>query len=553
MRTSIRQGITCMGTRRPPTAREGRARRWFGNAVLAYRSWRDPARWASAPTRSSLPSVVAANGRSRRRLLAVSIALSIALLAGGCTASAGTAASGPTSTVNPQPNTVGSEAIIWIAVSPIYTRTGTVVAASASLGGCQPPNACLHLWVSHDGGFSWSKAGGHGWTGTRPVIASDSSMHEVIFGDARSGILRSDDYGNNFRVVGSGGGNPTPQPSYSRDQAVAVAGPADYVLRGAQIEKVVGSNGVMADSSFAFGSDASGTSANAPALLAGSDPTTGDPAVETCDATLACSGATIFKDALATGAPALYLSSTFATDGTVFAQTGSGIYKSTTGGHSFTRLPVPLSQAGATSSTSMLALAPNYRETGPTRAAYVAIQNVMGSGANATSSGGVYHTTDGGETWSDVGSPSPLDGGALAVAVAPDGRLFAGYLNSQGQGAFLCSADGDRWVSSCPSTSSVAGGVPGTTGPSCATGACSATGATPPHSGASPSLQATPTAGQVAPSGAGDTSVAFMPQTALESKPERRWLEPTVAAALLVATITSLSVFLRRRRRRGAA
>jgi hypothetical protein len=112
--------------------------------------------------------------------------------------------------------------------------------------------------------------------------------------------------------------------------------------------------------------------------------------------------------------------------------------------------PVPTSGAAVTT-TPMAALAPGYAEAGPIRTLYVAVLQLF---SGRPPSGGIYSSHDGGSTWGRVGSPSPLDRGAVAVAAAPDGRLFAGYLGSGGVG-LLCSMDGAAWEARCPETGHV--------------------------------------------------------------------------------------------------
>src|SRR5207302_4613949 len=87
------------------------------------------------------------------------------------------------------------------------------------------------------------------------------------------------------------------------------------------------------------------------------------------------------------------------------------------------------------------------------RTAYTAVVQAIIDPADPKKSyaaGGVYRTTDGGTTWSALYSPGPFDSGASAVAVAPDGRLFASFLSSYGSG-LLCSVDGGaHWSATCP-------------------------------------------------------------------------------------------------------
>ena len=124
-----------------------------------------------------------------------------------------------------------------------------------------------------------------------------------------------------------------------------------------------------------------------------------------------------------------------------------------------------------------MALSPGYSESDPNHQLYTALLQVFnptaGSPSPPHSSGGVYRSSDGGSTWAAVGAPGPFDQGASAVAVAPDGRLFAGYLAGQYSG-LLCSVDGQSWQASCPAVGGNAHAGPGVvSGQSCQAPGCS--------------------------------------------------------------------------------
>lgn len=481
---------------------------------------------------------------TRPRLLWIAAACSV-LFVGGSVVAADAATPAPSSTpAPPPPSAVGNEAVIWIAVSPAYEQTGTVVAASASLNGCPSKTNCSHIWVTRDGGYTWKQAAAQGWSGIHPVVAVDGSGRETIYGAANNGILRSDDYGDTFKAVGPNGGTPTPAPSYGHDGAIAVAGSSDYVMRGAQVQKVTGSAGAMGDSFFAYSPSYPQSGSNPPALLGGSDPKTGLPAVQTCTAALSCSGLAVLNGAgPMAGPPNLYLSDGFAHDGVVYAQTASGIFKSTTGGKTFTPVSIGATGAAATS-TAMLALGPHYAQGGT---AYAAIMQVFGSGKDMKRSGGVYRTADGGSTWKIVGSSSPLDDGALGVAVAPDGRVFASYLTDKGQGGLLCSTDGLSWRAFCPATRTTSARQ--ATGQSPA--ACSGAQGCGSGGGGNGAAQSTAAAGGAAgDDGSAGTGMAPSPAAATQSSrsggghPWPLWL----GVAAVLAILAALSASLRRRR-----
>ncbi|MHB8717267.1 MAG: WD40/YVTN/BNR-like repeat-containing protein [Candidatus Dormibacteria bacterium] len=444
---------------------------------------------------------------------------------------------GPVDALAAPPSAIGQVFVTWIAVSPAYSSTGTVVALG-STPGCS--SNCEHLWVTHDGGASWTAARSTS-LGPRIVIGVQAGR-EVLFTQT-SGLMRSDDYGNTWRRVGDPG-NPSISPTFASDGAVAVAGSSDYLLKGTTAQPVNGSGGADADQSFAFSPSFPSAGPHPAALLVAED-SHQLPVIQTCSAALQCSGGATLPGAgtAFTSFPVtLYPSSGFATDGTVFAQSGRGLYKSTDGGHTFVPLTVVADGASA-QATPMMALAPGYAESGPIRTLYAAIFevfNAQGSTQQAPrSGGGVFRSSDGGATWSKVSAGSPLDGGASAVAETPDGRLFAGYLPGTTRTVgLLCSTDGSTWAATCPAfrPSGTGPGGSGSTGGQ--TGA--ATRTTPPsspNSGASSS--ALGAAGATA-TGAGGASGAT------PGGPSAAVVAPI--AVLVAAVISGLVVVAARRR-----
>lgn len=426
----------------------------------------------------------------------------ILLLAAGFAAPA--AASAPST----PPSAIGNEFVSWIAVSPDYLRTGLVVAVS-TVTSCPKGTSCTHLWVTHDGGSSWRRAAAAGFGG-RPVIVVDGHGHEVMLSQA-SGLRRSDDYGDTWKVAGPDG-LPAPSPAFGRDATVATAGAADYLHVGGRSQKVPGSGGAYRDQAFALTPTWGASATEAPALLVG-ETSSNLPVVQRCDARLACSGTASLP-----GAPpafesfpvTLWPSSGWATDGTVFAQAGRGIYKSRDGGRTFTPVVIYTDSPEA-ATTPAMALARGYAEAGPVRRLYVALLEIYQSttptsNQSPRSAGGVVLSDDGGVTWAKVGAGSPLDWGASAVAVAPDGRLFAGYFpHVTPYAGLLCSADGRSWHARCSAVGqgSRAGGGSTAGGSPPSTPVRSSPTVTPAAGGAG----ANPAAGLLAPGGAAPFSM----------------------------------------------
>lgn len=343
--------------------------------------------------------------------------------------------------------------VFWISVAPDYRRTGLVL-ASVAASGCA--HQCLQLWASHDGGASWHVQPAAGWAQGRFTIAA-TGAGDVVFAESPSGLQRSDDGGASWHDVAPPG-TPTTSASFADDAVVAVASVghgSDYMLRSSSLATVTGSGGTLVDLQFMLSPAFPKGGRFAPALVSAADSQSGAPVIERCDAALDCHGSTVLAGAGAFAIPvSLAASSSYVDDGTVFARAGRAVYKSTDGGRTFTPLTILPDRGGSVTAYPALQLAPGYSERGPVRALYVAAlqANVDRTDPRGGSSGGgVLRSDDGGATWVRAGSPSPLDGGASALAVASDGRLFAGYVGgAQGTAGLLCSAGGGAWAPACP-------------------------------------------------------------------------------------------------------
>jgi photosystem II stability/assembly factor-like uncharacterized protein len=355
---------------------------------------------------------------------------------------------------------VGPAIIASLTVSPAYAKTGTVV-ATGTRSACQ--GYCFAVWVSHDGGHSWHRTPQHAPTPLYISIGVDADGREVLFGAGSKQLQRSEDWGETWTDVGSGG-KPTVLPSFAKDGGVVVAegaGPADYLIRDSLPSDIEGSSGRMQDIGFSVASRFPNGGRFSPALLAAIDPHSQLPVALRCNAQFVCDRPTVLKVPthnvaanLALGT-ALLMPDDYATDGVVFANTPRGIFKSVDGGASFKLLQVaPPAPGSGGVATPMLALAPGYRESGPTRTAYVAAYQLSEGNGTLSQSGGIYSTTDGGTTWFPLTTGTPFTNGADSIAVAPDGRLFAGFRDNalEGGAGLVCSIDnGKTWHASCPS------------------------------------------------------------------------------------------------------
>jgi hypothetical protein len=318
-------------------------------------------------------------------------------------------------------------------------------------------HACEALWISRDGGATWHRAASRSWTPSRLVIAVTVQGREVLYGEGRNYVSRSEDDGESWQRVGRGG-MPAMLPE-ADGEALAVASEGttiDYVLRHGTATNVAGSSlKTGADGQFFPTPAYPGGDHFSPVLLLVSQRGSGKAEVYRCAKTLACTERTMLDQpdlpwAVATGTM-LYPSVDYADQGVVFAVTPFGVHKSRDGGATFSRLNVVPSAQPAQVQTPSMALAPGYRESGPNRTAYVAVTPYFDPlhPPSTSLTGGIYMTSDGGASWSPLTTASPFTKGVRAIAVAPDGRLFASYQNAKG-GGLLCSTDGRSWAESCP-------------------------------------------------------------------------------------------------------
>lgn len=485
--------------------------------------------------------------RFRRRAAAAGALVALGALAMAPSVSAQSAAPTTAAGVN--------EPILWIAVSPAYARTGLVVVTSNSANSCS--GNCQHLWVSHDGGGSWSRSPATGWSGGRVGIALDSQGHEVLLSLSGNSLMRSNDQGASWSAIGAAG-TPTTAPGFAKTGQIAVAGSngSDYVLENGKPRTVSGSGGKFADFAFAYSPAYPSGGAYAPVLLSAVD-SNKMPAILQCTADFTCTGDGQLPGAVTFAAPALlYTSTDYQHDGAVWVQSGRGIYKSTDGGKTFAPLPIIPANGSTATATPMLALADGYKESGPVRTAYAAVLQVtvdQNDAKKTKSVGGVYRTDDGGTSWRSVGSPSPLDSGSTAVAVAPDGRLFAGYADTHGNAGLLCTADNKTWHSTCAPLvlkggSTSAGSGSGAGGAATPCSSCASATAVPAAVGGG-------SAGGGQGSAAGGDSAAVNGQTAgLHNASGDSPIRIILAvAALVVLAACGVGVIRSRRARRGSA
>jgi hypothetical protein len=251
----------------------------------------------------------------------------------------------------------------------------------------------------------------------------------------------------------------------------------------------------------------------------------------------------VAPSSMTTAGTLLYLSDDYAEHGSVFADTPMGIQKSVDGGATFTPLAVAPADGATVSATPMMALANGYREAGPVRTAYAAVYQAFNTGnGQSRTGGGVYRTVDGGSTWTPLATSGPFGGGALALAAAPDGRLFGGYAALTGDYGLVCSSDGGTtWQASCSpvGTHARSATAPGASTGSCSAGTCAGSASSAngqagagADAGTSPGTRRTAEGGSGIGSGVGSSAVA---RTGLSTS--HPWTYVLLAAAALLGAV----------------
>jgi hypothetical protein len=461
---------------------------------------------------------------SRRLRVAAATATSLCSFVGMRSADAAVPSTG---------SAIGDEVPLWIAVAPDYPHSHMVAALAAPMSKCS--DDCSHLWVTRDGGGSWHSTR-LPFAASHLVLLTDGSGRDSVVTSSKAGMERSDDDGVTWRTIGAAG---FPARLGSADLAVAVPDGQDYIVTGGAQRTVDGSRGAGLD--LAFATSRTAGAGRAAALLAAVDRATGTDSVLRCDAAMSCASAAALPGSH-TEDVSLDLATDFGDSDVAFARTSTALYRSADGGGSFIPVALPGTEDAAYTVVAGLTLLPASDSDGDTM--FVALLSVAQPVASkrATTAGGVYTSRDGGMTWRGVGRGAALDGGATSVAASPDGRVFAGFVGSDGRGGLLCSQDGNDWRPAC---SPVA--------PDCATG-CAA----PAQPGTTPRANTATSPGAV---GLAPGSAAGAPPTAaangkvkLEAIAAEGGDGPSVsvAAVLLIAAaallVIPLSTFLRRRR-----
>jgi hypothetical protein len=204
-----------------------------------------------------------------------------------------------------------------------------------------------------------------------------------------------------------------------------------------------------------------------------------------------------------------------------------------------------------------LVLDPRYSENSGPRTLYAAEVLAYEDKTNPHTESGVFRSTDGGTTWTRLGLGTHLADNTNGLAIAPDGRLFASFIyarTSPPQAGLLCSTDGgNSWRTDCPHVGNYTGpkAAGGTVTPGAGVKGTSGGGAAAQGNGAQPGAGANGTqSGQSGQSGSGTGSTAPTGASVQQPQTSRSWTLTIILSVLAVA-FTAFAVLQQRRRRRN--
>jgi len=426
-----------------------------------------------------------------------------------------------------------------IVVAADYGRSYVAYGVATAVE-CQ--SACARLLRSVDGGVAWPAAPARGWEGGS-VVSTPAGIGELLVAATPTAVGTLVARGESFERASDGGGFLSAAPVAGGVEAAVASGGAVTTIRlpGGRPTRhqapALGNNvSVLLASGYP---NARGV---APAVLAaGSDPVTGMPAVARCDASFACDAPVVVPNDRKDVAR-VFASPRVDRDGVVVALPTSGsLSVSTDGARTFSRATVrPLVPGDVTVAVQDVAFSPDFDLAARRGRAYAAVVAVHAEpDETRTVLGGVYASTDL-VTWTALGGPSRLDRGATAVAAAPDGRVFAAYLDVKDGGGILCAAPGRSW-GTCSSYATAGRGTPkaGTT-PASSDPRASATASAVATAGSAPRASAAAHGGTAARTPSG-----------VESTGRTRPTNPVLPLGLGLAgaaTVAGAAVVVRKRR-----
>jgi RNA polymerase sigma-70 factor (ECF subfamily) len=295
---------------------------------------------------------------------------------------------------------------------------------------------CPVLFRSTDAGVSWTRLRAFAFVGGTVMLPPSYPADDRIFIAGPNALQVSNDHGASFTNLTPLGGFAAMSPAFSTgDRRILVGAVPGWIYHddnNAVTPLDLAPVPASAALSFAF---APTYPADPRLLIGGAVARSGDAQSSVVSACNKNSCGPAVPLAGSDGVPTLLTTHAFATTGVAFAWQAGRLFRTSSGGATFSGLSLPV-DAG------VQALAEDAADN-----LYLALLSAQPDG---TPVGGVFVSRDRGSTWARLGATTALFRGAYTVAALPDGRLFAAPDATTG-GGLLCSADAGRtWARRCP-------------------------------------------------------------------------------------------------------
>ena len=334
---------------------------------------------------------------------------------------------------NPGPQDAGFSSLV---ASPAYPADHTIFASGTQTRGCQ---GCPVLFVSRDGGTSWRKVGGAGFSGGQILLPPAFPIDGTIFGIGVSGLQRSDDGGETFRTI-------VPGPTRAAMSPVAPPGGAHIILGDVPLLVYSEADGLVAPGpalpagvalvdDLAYGADPEhlivAGEQLAPTASGQVDAILGECTSQACTATASFSG---------TRGRQIVVSPSFAQDRTLAVLLGGGrTVVSRDGGRTYASLSIPRGRQ-----VSTIAFDGTYATSG------IMVLSVMSSTGQYSE---MLRSSDRGLTFADLSQNGLLANPKIgAILLLPSHTMLAalGLSSSDGDFGLRCSNDdGQTWGPTC--------------------------------------------------------------------------------------------------------